>query len=187
LTPAQQKLVEDNLGLAHWLLNKYWRRYVHRRIVYREIRAAAYFGLCRAAVAYDPAFGAAFTTYATKYVWGVMSNCVRELAHRHVRHGVLPERPWVGYALEDYRETEPVKIAGDSEVRDRVADALRFLDDRAARIVTLKFGLDGAAPLNGTEIGRELGITRQRVKQIWRDRIIPRLRERLVLVANSVL
>ena len=52
-------------------------------------------------------------------------------------------------------------IAGDT-----VEHALRRLEERERRIITLRFGLSGEAPRTLEEAGAALGITRERVRQI---------------------
>jgi len=53
-----------------------------------------------------------------------------------------------------------------AEARDDVRKRLGRLDDRERKVVTLRFGLDGNAPMTLKEIGRTLGITREWVRKI---------------------
>jgi RNA polymerase primary sigma factor len=50
------------------------------------------------------------------------------------------------------------------------------LAPRDRRVLTLYFGLEGSRPMTLQEIARELGVTRERVRQL-RDRALKRLRE----------
>jgi RNA polymerase primary sigma factor len=53
--------------------------------------------------------------------------------------------------------------------RDEIQTVLRLLDaidEREARVLRLRFGLDGKEPLTLKQIGVEIGLTRERVRQI---------------------
>jgi len=55
----------------------------------------------------------------------------------------------------------------ESSLRSQVlADALRALPDRSRAVVVLRYGLGDADPKTLEEIGRRLGLTRERVRQI---------------------
>jgi RNA polymerase primary sigma factor len=70
-------------------------------------------------------------------------------------------------------------VAGDSPLPDEVVeeslrsqvldDALRSLPDRHRSVLVLRYGLDNADPRTLEEIGRRLGLTRERVRQIEVD------------------
>ena len=68
--------------------------------------------------------------------------------------------------FEDHRSRQP-----DEEVEERetVKDVLHLLDEleaRDARVLRLRYGLEGQQPLTLKEIGKEIGLTRERVRQI---------------------
>ena len=69
----------------------------------------------------------------------------------------------------------PGGIEHDSR-REAIARALEVLAPRDRRVLTLYFGLEGNRPMTLQEIARELGVTRERVRQL-RDRALKRLRE----------
>src|SRR5437868_1144686 len=69
----------------------------------------------------------------------------------------------------------PGGIESDSR-REAIARALDVLPPRDRRVLTLYFGLEGNRPMTLQEIARELGVTRERVRQL-RDRALKRLRE----------
>jgi RNA polymerase sigma factor (sigma-70 family) len=55
----------------------------------------------------------------------------------------------------------------ESSLRSQVlADALRALPDRSRAVVVLRYGLGNTDPKTLEEIGRRLGLTRERVRQI---------------------
>src|SRR5512146_896249 len=69
----------------------------------------------------------------------------------------------------------PGGIENDSR-REAIARALEVLAPRDRRVLTLYFGLEGSRPMTLQESARELGVTRERVRQL-RDRALKRLRE----------
>lgn len=69
----------------------------------------------------------------------------------------------------------PGGVESDSR-REAIARALEVLSPRDRRVLTLYFGLEGSRPMTLQEIARELGVTRERVRQL-RDRALKRLRE----------
>src|SRR6266404_4892116 len=60
----------------------------------------------------------------------------------------------------------PDEQVEDSLRSQMLADALRSLPDRHRSVVILRYGLDDAEPKTLEEIGRRLGLTRERVRQI---------------------
>jgi RNA polymerase primary sigma factor len=60
----------------------------------------------------------------------------------------------------------PEEQVEDSLRSQTLADALHSLPDRHRAVVILRYGLDNAEPKTLEEIGRRLGLTRERVRQI---------------------
>ena len=60
----------------------------------------------------------------------------------------------------------PDEQVEDSLRSQTLADALRALPERHRAVVVLRYGLDDAEPKTLEEIGRRLGLTRERVRQI---------------------
>ena len=78
----------------------------------------------------------------------------------------------------DTTSADPVEEAGDSLRRQAVRNAIADLGEREARILELRFGFDGNEPWTLDAIGEELGLTRERVRQLERDAMV-RLERRL--------
>ena len=51
-------------------------------------------------------------------------------------------------------------------MRDQIDQVLGLLGDRERRVLTLRFGLGGGRVRTLEEVGREFGVTRERVRQI---------------------
>ncbi|MFA7171725.1 MAG: sigma-70 family RNA polymerase sigma factor [Candidatus Paceibacterota bacterium] len=62
LTPEQSQMVEDNIKLAYFALNKYRKQF--EQLEPEDILSTCFIGLCRAARGYNPELGTAFSTYA---------------------------------------------------------------------------------------------------------------------------
>jgi RNA polymerase primary sigma factor len=60
----------------------------------------------------------------------------------------------------------PDELVEDSLRSQTLAMALRSLPERHRLVVVLRYGLDDADPKTLEEIGRRLGLTRERVRQI---------------------
>jgi RNA polymerase primary sigma factor len=69
-------------------------------------------------------------------------------------------------AGDDLLPEETVELALRSQA---LRAALRALPDREREVVTLRYGLGGTEPKTLEEIGRRLGLTRERVRQIELD------------------
>jgi RNA polymerase primary sigma factor len=62
---------------------------------------------------------------------------------------------------------DPIELADLSIQRDRLRDALAQLDERERRVLELRFGLGNTEEASSLEqIGREVGLTRERVRQL---------------------
>lgn len=63
-------------------------------------------------------------------------------------------------------ETEPDKIAEIGEAVDMITKLVGSLTQRQQKVINQRFGFEGEVPKTCAEIGREMGITKERVKQI---------------------
>jgi RNA polymerase primary sigma factor len=71
-----------------------------------------------------------------------------------------------GDLIEDERAVAPHELTAEQARGRELAGALDQLNPRMRRVVTLRFGLDGEPPQTLEEVGRQLGITRERVRQL---------------------
>jgi RNA polymerase primary sigma factor len=68
--------------------------------------------------------------------------------------------------IEDEDTPQPDKIAGDKLMKDDVARVLDGLPERERRILELRYGLTGEEPMTLEEVGKRLGVTRERIRQM---------------------
>jgi RNA polymerase primary sigma factor len=76
-------------------------------------------------------------------------------------------------ALEDFladkAAIEPLDAALQSEIVDGVRDALTRLEPREARVLRLRYGIGTGAEHTTGDVARQLGLSRERVRQIQLD------------------
>jgi RNA polymerase primary sigma factor len=88
-----------------------------------------------------------------------------------------------GDLFADPSAEDPVEEAGEALRRQAVRRALADLPERERRVLELRFGFEGeAASLD--EIGRELGMSRERVRQVERAALIV-LEDRLAAAVSG--
>jgi RNA polymerase primary sigma factor len=68
--------------------------------------------------------------------------------------------------IKDDSLTEPFETAFSMTIQETMGCILSNLSEREMKIIQLRFGLAGEAPLTLEETGKLLGITRERVRQI---------------------
>jgi RNA polymerase primary sigma factor/RNA polymerase sigma factor len=123
--------------------------------------------LMRAAEKFDFARGFRFSTYAS---WAIIRSYARSIPEERThgdrfqtgRDEMLAK---VGQAVE---ETSPADEPSDqAQIRLAVGDGLQTLSDRERAIVERHFGMaNHGTPMTLEQIGRELGLSKERVRQI---------------------
>ncbi len=71
--------------------------------------------------------------------------------------------------FQDFRTAQPDEVIARSDDFRTIVRLLEAIDERDARILKLRFGLEGQEPLTLKQIGEEVGLTRERVRQIEVD------------------
>ena len=72
----------------------------------------------------------------------------------------------LGDFIEDDAAIEPPKAAAESMLREALDDQLKTLSERERDVIKLRFGLVDGHPRTLEEVGREFGVTRERIRQI---------------------
>ena len=68
--------------------------------------------------------------------------------------------------IEDKDAISPLEQATINLLRDQVRNVLCSLSQRESRVIALRFGLDDGRQRTLEEVGREFGVTRERIRQI---------------------
>ena len=112
------------------------------------------------------------TTELSKLM-GMPPDKVREAA-RALRQSVVSletpvgeeEEGTLGSVLEDVMAPSPEEEAGRQLLRERVRNALDVLTPRERTVIELRFGIKDGRPRTLDIVGNELGVTRERARQI---------------------
>lgn len=78
--------------------------------------------------------------------------------------------------IPDQQESDPAELLQDKDLFDSINRWLGELPDKQCEVVSRRFGLRGYEASTLEEVGREIGLTRERVRQIQVD-ALKRLRE----------
>lgn len=88
------------------------------------------------------------------------------------------EESELGMFVEDENSPTPMQVVSHRMLRECLDSILATLTPREARILRLRFGLDGDRPNTLEEVGQKFGLTRERIRQIER-KALRRLRHPL--------
>ncbi|HHS83989.1 MAG TPA: RNA polymerase sigma factor RpoS [Gammaproteobacteria bacterium] len=79
-------------------------------------------------------------------------------------------------SIPDEGNTDPAEILQDDDMQSHMEVWLSQLNDKQREVVTRRFGLDGRGISTLEEVGNEIGVTRERVRQIQME-ALRRLRQ----------
>ncbi len=158
---VKNRIVQANLRLVVSIA----KRHLSGPDEFFELVSDGNMSLIRAVEKFDYSRGNKFSTYAS---WAIMKNYARTIPdglRRRDRYRTSHEELFG--ATEDAR-TDPRALEAEQARRERqVLHILSRLDEREQRIIISRFGLDhGVEPLTLKEVGDQMGVTKERVRQI---------------------
>ena len=72
----------------------------------------------------------------------------------------------LGDFLEDKEAISPSEYATNELLKDELYAVMKDLTEREERVLRLRYGLDDGRPRTLEEVGKEFGVTRERIRQI---------------------
>ncbi len=158
---TKNQIVRANLRLVVSIA----KRHVGPAENFFELVSDGNMSLMRAAEKFDFARGNKFSTYAS---WAIMKNFARTIPNEHRYHDRFRSSQSEMFATAEDERTDQVEIESSQLQREaQIEKILACLDDREQKIIVRRFGLKrGEEPLTLKQVGVELGVTKERIRQI---------------------
>jgi len=86
--------------------------------------------------------------------------------HSPTQFGAADGEMTINELVADTHNPGPAEMIRDRDELRQLGELLGQIDEREAKILKLRYGLDGRDPMTLKEIGAEIGLTRERVRQI---------------------
>jgi len=80
--------------------------------------------------------------------------------------------------IGDERADDPFEALSDKNMLNQIDTLLEVLDEREAKIIEARYGLGGRIAMTLEEVGREFGVTRERIRQL-QNIALDKMREKL--------
>ena len=154
---AVQEAMEQHDGLVHAFI----RRQGGGDIPYEEALQAGRIGLWRAIQGYDPTRGTAFSTYAWVAVCRHIHHRVKELSR--------DKAVWMRELPASWILPDPAQVLERQLVQDALCDLVAGLPERLGQVIVGRYGLGKRPPCTLKQLGAELGLSGERVRQLQQD------------------
>jgi len=157
---VKNQIIRANLRLVVSIA----KRYLGPSNNFFELISDGNMSLIRAVEKFDYARGNKFSTYAT---WAVVRNFSRSIPEEKSRR----DRFVTGHeemfdSAPDHRPDEHEIETAQGRMQAVVKSLLNRLDEREQKIITSRFGLGGTSEQTLEQLGHDLGITKERVRQL---------------------
>lgn len=131
--------------------------------------------LLRAIEKFDYSRGNKFSTYAS---WAIMKNFARTIPGEYrQRDRFRTSHDELFAATQEFRGNPTLDLNAQDDRISKITRILKKLDEREQQIIIGRFGLDHSRePLTLKEVGAELGVTKERIRQI-EARALSKLRQ----------
>ena len=158
---TKNQIIRANLRLVVSIA----KRHVAPAENFFELVSDGNMSLIRAVEKFDYSRGNKFSTYAS---WAIMKNFARTIPdeNRH-RDRFRTSHGEMFSATEDARSDQYEQESAQSQRENQVTRILHRLDEREQQIIISRFGLNrGHEPLTLKQVGAEMGVTKERIRQI---------------------
>ena len=166
---VRNQIIRANLRLVVSLVKKLCR-YDHDPA---ELVSDGYVAMMRAVEKFDFSRGYKFSTYAS---WVIINSSIRDSARDHRRNRLRTGTEAMLEAAPDRRSDDRPCEMEQGRFREAIRRMLVRLNDRERTIIVSRFGLEGTCQKTLSQLGKELGITKERVRQL-ENRARGKLRE----------
>jgi len=102
-----------------------------------------------------------------------MVNISREMVSLDAQiHSTDNDRASIGDFVEDQRYEDPDSVVITNAMRKDINTVLGTLKPNEAKVLRMRFGLNGAKPMSLKEVGDECNLTKERIRQIEKRAIV---------------
>jgi RNA polymerase sigma factor (sigma-70 family) len=156
-------LMEKHDRLVHAVV----RRQVLGELPYAEALQAGRIGLWRAIMRFDPSRGYAFSTYA----WPSIVHHVWRAVKVHTR--ASSSTPLAACSeWQRIASVDPATLEVAWSVHDTLHELVTRLSERLQRVIVSRYGLDGQDSRFYREIGKRLGVSGERARQLHTEALV---------------
>ncbi len=157
---TKNQIIRSNLRLVVSIA----KRHVGPTQNFFELVSDGNMSLMRAVEKFDYARGNKFSTYAS---WAIMKNFARTIPDEHRHHDRFrTSHAEMFQATEDQRSDQFEQETAQTQREAKVIRMLDCLDEREQKIIVRRFGLRHGQELTLKQVGAELGVTKERIRQI---------------------
>jgi RNA polymerase primary sigma factor/RNA polymerase sigma factor len=158
---TKNQIIRANLRLVVSIA----KRHVGPAENFFELVSDGNMSLIRAVEKFDYSRGNKFSTYAS---WAIMKNFARTIPDEHRRRDRFrTSQTEMFSATEDARSDQYEQESSQIQRETQVERILDRLDEREQQIIISRFGLNrGHEPLTLKQVGAEMGVTKERIRQI---------------------
>ena len=176
--------IEQSLDRHEGLIHAVIRREGSGSLIYEEALQAGRIGLWRAILNYDPARGTAFSTYAWVAIRRHIHRAATQAAGKPCRQ-LLPHPPrwtpdpsatlhfdWAQYKRHGSGQGSRQALEESVEqalIHEALFTLVSQLPHRLRQVVVARYGLDGHLPRTLRQLGAQLGLSHERIRQLEQD------------------
>ena len=163
---ALNKLVYHNLRFVVNIA----KNYRNSNAPFADIISEGNLGLIRAAHKFDSTKGVKFISYAVWWIKNSINECIEKYNRDNETLSyddyTINKCTDLDHKFEQINEDFEEKINNIQSRKDAIESLMKCLHEREIKILTLFFGLNGGREMTLEEVGKEMCLTNERVRQI---------------------
>ena len=163
---ALNKLVYHNLRFVVNIA----KNYRNNNVPFADIISEGNLGLIRAAHKFDSTKGVKFISYAVWWIKNSINECIEKYNRDNETLSyddyTINKCTDLDNKFEQINEDFEEKINNIQSRKDAIENLMKCLHEREIKILTLFFGLNGGKEMTLEEVGKEMCLTNERVRQI---------------------
>lgn len=163
---ALNKLVYHNLRFVVHIA----KNYRNNNVPFADIISEGNLGLIRAAHKFDSTKGVKFISYAVWWIKNSINECIEKYNRDNETLSyddyTINKCTDLDNKFEQINEDFEEKINNIQSRKDAIESLMKCLHEREIKILTLFFGLNGGREMTLEEVGKEMCLTNERVRQI---------------------